>query len=522
MTEEIRLSPREQEILRLFDTARSLSIGFGGKSREELLTASKKSELSTPLLNICQAFAKTNTFTDKDLFILNYISAALKRSPADFAVSRLHVNEEYIAEAYKDAMSKYAALTPDYKAPCNISRLLSLGSEALSFGAPRSYSLSDVSLFAGTDTAAKRISCAVRGYFPADESGSVYERKDSPRRMSRKISSCQAAIIYTREPEKASTLEEFFNSPDNLEGACAFASSPDELFVKLLALDTGVTVNADALPNVNLLPNLPNAYRAMIKVSLALFDNVVFGDTAVVVIAPSAKLGRICTRAIGKGLTTCRALSFKRQSEFSVTSYNQPVSKLPVALLKAIREMIGHGANIKTHSPASLEKETHVEKIFEDEKGKNAAYRTSFSVSDSPAPYHEALYSTLALILSAARDGFNLRKGDMRLSVRASLSLTDQEKIGAAVAAILGIYRIETEFCVPEENSTVEYASENSEITVCLRAHSNGKRKISEKYSSIDPLLFSSLDENGIPDLTALRDFAYGRCFPDVIRHQDD
>jgi hypothetical protein len=56
MTEEIMLSPREKEVLKALASARTLSDGFGNKKREELSSAARDTELSTPLLNICQAF----------------------------------------------------------------------------------------------------------------------------------------------------------------------------------------------------------------------------------------------------------------------------------------------------------------------------------------------------------------------------------------------------------------------------------------------------------------------------------
>ena len=79
MTEGITLSPREKEMLKLLASTRTLSIGFESKSRAELLSAIKDTELTTPMLNICQAFAKNKVFTDKELFLLNYFSASVKR-----------------------------------------------------------------------------------------------------------------------------------------------------------------------------------------------------------------------------------------------------------------------------------------------------------------------------------------------------------------------------------------------------------------------------------------------------------
>ena len=517
MTEGIALSPQEKEILKLFATARTLSFGFESKSREELLSAIKGTELTRPMLHICQAFSKTKTFNDKELFILNYISASIKRTPAFFGISRLLVNEPYIAEAYKDAIEKFAILTPNYKAPCNLHRLLSLGKETLSFRAPRSYSLTDLSLFSGENSPSKRINCALRGYSKIGESSVLFKRTDAPKRTGKKLSSCKAAIIYS-EDEAGADLESFFSITENTSGVtAAFATSPDKLFANLLTLNVGFSINADTVKDVDLLPNLPIAYRDIIKVSSAFFSQEAFGKAAVVVIAPKTRLKKICDRASKNGLLICNALSFKKAADFSVLSRNQIIANLPLNLLNATREMIGHEADIVTHDHTSLTKETHVEKIFEDEKGREAAYRTSFSISDSPAPYHEAIYSALSLILSACRDGFDLKNGDMRLSIRASISPTSHEKTGEAVAAILGIYRIETEFCIPDENSVVDYADENSEMTLSLRAYSSKPNAKNENYTSIDPILFADLDENGLPNLKILRDFAYGKCFPDVI-----
>lgn len=517
MTDGITLSPREKETLKLLTAARTLSVGFESKSRPELLSAIKETELSMPMLNICQAFAKTKTYTDKELFLLNYFSASVKRSPAFFGISRLLVNEPYIAEAYKDAIEKYAVLTPNYKAPCNLYRFLSLGTEAINFSAPRSYSLSDIALFSGEDSPSKRINCAFRGYYPASDSSVVFERKDVPKRSAGRLSYCKAAIIYS-DNETSDDLESFFSIQHNTSGITfAFATSPDTLFTKLLSFNKGISIDADALKDVDILPNLPKAYRDIIKVSNAFFSKEAFGQTAVVVIAPKSKLKKICDNASQNGLSVCNAICFKKPADVSVLSGNQVIAHLPLNLLTAIREMIGHQANVVTHDHETLIKETRSEKIFESKNGQDAVYRTSFSISDSPAPYHEAIYSVLSLVLSACRDGFDLTGGDMRLSVRASLSPTSHEKIGEALAAILGIYKIETEFAIPDENSIIDYADEKSEMTISLRAHSSKPKDKNEKYTSIDPLLFKDLDENGLPNLKILRDFAFGRCSVDVI-----
>ena len=518
MTQEITLSPREQAILKLLSKLSSLSANFESKRRDALICESEGTELSSSILNICQAFARSFSFTDKDFFMLNYIAASLKRSPANCSIGSLLVNEPYIAETYKDMMSKRSVLDADYKVPCNIERLLSLGTDAVSYGTPRSYSPTDLSLFSGNDSVAKRLNCAFKGYFPAEDSTSVYLRQDMPKRSSIKMRACQTAIIYTRDTEKAETLENFFKLPASTYGVVdAFACHSEKLFERLLATNTAFTINADALPEVNILPNMPKEYRALIKASLAFFDRVVFGNTAVVITATAPRLGKICELANAEGLSICRAVSFKGAKNVTVTAQGKAVSTLGVTLLSSIRDMIVHSAQIPWHSPDKLNKETAIEAVYEDAKGENAVYRTTINISSSPAPYHDALYAAAGLILRAVADGFDLKDGNMRFSVCASLSLGDPKSIGKAVAAILGLYRVETEFCLAEENSAVEYSEEESTITLHLRAHSTQRRKKSNDYSSIDPILFSELDENGLPSFEDLRNFAFVKRVPHII-----
>ena len=518
MTEEKILSPREQAILRLLAKLRTLSTNFENKKRDEILFESEGTELSPSILNICRAFSKSTPFTDRNLFMLNYIASSLKRSPADCAIVRLLVNEPYIAETYKDMMSKRAVLDPDYKTPCNLARLLSLGSEAVSCGSPRSYSATDVSVFAGNDSPSKRINCALKGYFSAGSDHSVYVRKDMPKRKSQKARTCPAAIIYTRDAEKAAAFEEFFKRPSSTHGASSvFACEPERIFGRLLKYGYGFTINADLLPEVNLLPNMPADYRALIKTSLAFFDRVIFGNTVVVITAPASRLNKLCSLAKDEGFSVCRAVKFTTSKEVTVTTHNSSVSTLGLTLLSSIRDMIGHLAQIQTHDTDSLKKATSIEKVYEDAKGETAVYRTEINVSRSPAPYHEALYAATGLIISSLADGFDLKNGDMHFSANASLSLKTPKDTGAAIAAILGFYRAETEFCVTEENSSIDHSDSDSTLTLYLRAHSAHRSAKAKDYSSIDPILFSKLDENGLPAFEEMREFAYARRTPRII-----
>lgn len=518
MSEENALSPREKEILRLFAILQRVSADFSTKTRSELALDGVEADLSPSVLNIAQAFSRTASPSDRDLFLLRDISLAIKNSPALRSITTLLVNEDYIAQTYKDMMSKRAVIEPDYKLPCNISRLLSLGSDAVTFGASRSYTPCDVSVFPSVTSATKRINCALNGYFSV-ENDSVFKRKDVPIRNQRRLSSCQAAIIYTRDEEKAGLLEEFCASSKNTLGAVdAFACVPHELFLRLLDKETGFSINADALPEINLLGHIPREYRAVIKTSLSFFSDIIFGRTAAVIIASKPKLDKISAIARVRGLSVCRAVTFKAIKDVTVSVQNRTAAKLGLSLILAIRDMIGHSAEITTHDPNAVSKDISVEKIFEDTNAKTAVYKAEVNVSSSPAPYHETLYTSLGLIARAAADGFRLKMGDFSFSVGASFSLTNSKNTGAAVASILGLYRIETEFCIPEENSSIEYSENESKLTIYLKAHSTQRASVLNEITSIEPLIFSDLDKNGFPDIDNLKKFACGEYNPNVIK----
>ena len=516
MNEERVLSPREIEILRLFGMMKEISVGFEAKTQSELIKHAADVDLSPSVLNIARAFSKTSSLSDRDLFLLRDIALALKKSPADRCVSTLLVNEEYIANTYRDMMSKRAQLEPDYKIPCNISRLLSLGGEAVAFGTCRSYSPCDVSVFPEI-SAASRMKRALDGYSSTtvDE---VFVKNDAPTRKQRRLSGCSAVIIYTRDIEKAGLLEEFCSHPKSTRGVTdAFACPTSELFLSLMAMNTGFSINADALPEINLLLSITREYRAVMKASLSFFSDIVFGSNAVVVIAKRSALDRIVSLAKLKGLSVCRALSFKSSKDVILTTQGKIAAKLGIGLLSAIRDMIGHSAKIVTHDLDSMEKEIPTEKIFEDDKGETAIYKADVNVSRSPAPFHETLYAALGLITRAAADGFRLQTSDLTFTVGARLSLTDAESTGAAIAAILGLYRIETELRVGEENSTIVPSADESELSIYLKAHSIQRSAPLKEITSIEPLILADLDENGLPDLESIKKFALGVISPSII-----
>ena len=517
MSEEIILSPRERRILNLLADINKLAVNFASKTRSELAHDAVGTDISTSTLSIAQAFSKSTPLTDKDLFLLRDISRAIKSNPALRSIVSLSVNEEYIAETYRDMMSKRAVIEPDYKIPCNISRLLSLGSEACSFCTSRSYSPCNAFVFPEKDSAAKRINAALNGYFPT-ESDSVYIKKDEPTRKKRRISSCGAVIIYTREVEKISELEDFFSKSDATNGVTdAFSCAPEEIFTRILKYGAGVSLNADLLPNVNILKDLPSEYRALIKTSLAFFDKVIFGNTATVIIAKKSKLDKISALAKARGLSVCHAISFKSQNDVSVMANGKPAAKLGISMINAMRDMVGHSAEIVSHDPSKLQRSLSIEKIFEDKNGNCAVYKTTFNVSRSSAPYHEAVYAALGLVAKATADGFLLNSSEFSFSANASLSLTDAKSTGSAVAAILGLYRTETELMIPNVNSSIERSNNDSKMTVYLKSHSIKRSDALNEITSIEPLIFSDLDENCLPDLENLKKFFCGTQSPNII-----
>ena len=516
MNEERVLSPREKEILKRFANMQALAENFSTKTRSELINCSSDAGLSPSVLNITQAFSRTSSLSDRDFFLLRDIADALKSSPALRTISTLMVNEEYIANTYKDMMSKRAQIEPDYKSPCNISRLLSLGGEAASFNNYRSYSSCDTSVFPSLN-AANRMNCALKGYFPT-ESESVFIKKDAPIRKNRRIAGSQVAIIYTRDIDKSGMMQEFCDSAVSSFGITdAFACPTSELFVRLLSLNTGFSINADALPEINLLSTLPREYRAVIKASLSFFSDIIFGSTAVVIIASRSVIERISSIARMRGLSVCRAVSFRSPKEISITTQKVLSARLGLGLLSAIRDMIGHSAEIATHRIDAVGKDIPIEKIFEDKKGETFVYRVEVNLSRSPAPFHETLYAALGLITRAAADGFRLQSSDLSFSIGASLSLTDAKSTGAAVASILGLYRIETEFCISEKNSTVTSSDDESKLTIYLKAHSIQRATPLNEITSIEPLILADLDENGLPDLESIKKFALGVINPSII-----
>ena len=79
----------------------------------------------------------------------------------------------------------------------------------------------------------------------------------------------------------------------------------------------------------------------------------------------------------------------------------------------------------------------------------------------------------------------------------------------------MGIYRAETELCVADEHSAVEFSDGASCINIYLNAYSNKERNAQvDDMPSVNTLLFDSVDENGIPNFKNLRDFAFGKCVP--------
>ena len=513
MSEEvakIELTPFEKETLHLLEKLNVIALNFISKSRSELKAESTGLDLSVSMLSLCQSFYRKKAMSGKELFVLEYIIRNAKRIPTRLTISQLLVNEEYIAQTYRDMMLKYSALAPNYRTPCSISDLMSLASRALRFGHARSYSPSNIVLTSGKSDEASRINDIIlgRSSIKAENGFSVCERTDGIKVSQKHPNSCSVAIIYNTGDD--GKLEEFFKDRKNLNGtSVAFACEPEMIFDKLIDKFSGIEINADDIPFLDVLPQLPFESRVTVNTSLAMFTDRLFGKTAVVLAAKKSKLKKIVKRAKQQGLSVCSAINPTRARALKIVSKKQEVLKFDLDFIRGLCNNFVCHAKIPHHDPMLCKFTGGVKRIFENNE--NAVY--SIETDLSCAPYHQALYSATSLILSAALDGYDLTKGEMVLSVNAVLPMSSDEDIGQSVAAIAGLYRAESELCVSEENSCISVGDE-SKLTLSLRAYSNKRNKLEENDTLGSEILLATLEENYIPDFKKIREFIFGRAVP--------
>ncbi len=480
---------------------------FRTKSRIHLIVQADGLSLTPQAIDICRSFSYNAKISADEIFLCDSYLSALKTELGAHTLSELYTDDKYIAETFADMMASYSRLYPDYTAPCSVLKMAELAHEVISNSKPRTFSLTDISVFSGADTSHLEL----LGYTPLVNSADtmVSKRTDAPS-VGDPTKKHRLLLIYSKENDKEKLASFFAEKKAFGRGFSLISGSPCHIFRSLLHSFPGLTVNASLLPAFE---GTDGTQRSLMSTAEVFFTENYLGNNVYAVFVRSAQVSEVTAAAKREGLSVMTALQPWKKKEVFITSRETASIKFSAELLRMLDRSICSVARLP-ETKSIADREIELSKIYDD--GKNAVYSTAVSLVDSPSPYHEVIRATSLLVLSALKDGFNMNNSTTCLSVSAKLDVSTPESLGETVCAVCGLYKAETELALATENCLYEASSEQK-ITLSLRTYAEKERIPLDGSTDINSILSAELDENGIPNFDLIRKFRRGECLPERI-----
>ncbi|MBR7098211.1 MAG: hypothetical protein IKC59_02255 [Clostridia bacterium] len=433
-------------------------------------------QMSHASLNLCaDYFRAVEGKRDPSIAELRFLDAiaALPPRAEEITLSELYTNDSFVALTYADMMNKRRELHPDAEVPISLGEALGLASAYLKRSGKETDLIGSAPVFCEADAITRGAVCAEGASVALDTSGST-------------VSAFSEGDLFmlihrgsTPTWKYGSKIDAFLSDEDVIPAVKASFTVPEEgLLYKLLPICDGICYNLPALS--------PDGHSVTPMLLLEKFSEyrVValqksYAD-AVAKVAVRMGLRPMIFAAVVKDKKTHLLYSSTEITAYD-TAFLRRLSAMQTAIAKLPNEQDAPMAEI-THTPVGLHQCSYL-------TGKPSPQLANGTLAVARgvllgSPYRSAMETALTVLLSTAASGCKPSESSFAVSLRTP-PLSDSEKIGEAVAAILGIYRLQCELSI------------SSEITEIVTDPSLDRPEVNLFSISPKPLLPSEFTKKG-------------------------
>ncbi len=503
--EKILKTPTELRIEKYLDQLERVKIlgaGFRSKSSSDMAKESEGLYLSPEMLERCRSYASSIPTGPAELFFLNALIESAKNDIGRYSPTELTAFDACIADTYKDMMDKYRTLYPDYKHACNLSQMLSLAGDAVSFGSYREYSPSVIVNKAYDESYPSRLELIMRGLSPLSygKKVAVCRRIDAQRLKCRYGSADKVALVYSKGNEER--VFDFFEKNDIYKGVSGiFSGAPAELLSKLINEVPSLNINANAVPCKT---KFAGKFAPVFTVAEGLLTDEAIGSYVVAVIAHPKKLKKLAPLIKCAGLEFCECMSVHRKKELFITAAANGTVRISTELLRILLQSNNFEAVIPMLEREMLEEPSFTpEEIYSCEG--DTVLETVFDPTAFPSPFHASVYALTATVLSAAKRGYTLKNGKLYLTLSATVAKDSEPS--SVLTSIIGLYRAQASLGIENESVEIRYGDETA-FSVSVRAYS--RAELAPLDFDVNALTASNLDADRLPDLDGIAKFLRG------------
>ena len=382
--------------------------------------------------------------------------ASLPPRAEEITLSELYTNDSFVALTYADMMNKRRELRPDAEEPISLGEALELASVYLKRAGKARKLGSTAPVFCETDAIVRGAVCAEGASVALDTSGNT-------------VSSFSEGDLFmlihrgnTPTWKYDARIDAFLSDEDVIPTIKSTFTVPEEgLFYKLLPICDGICYN---LPSLS-----PDGHSVT---SMLLVKK--FSEYRVVVLKKYDvdAVSKVAVRMGLRPMIFAAVVNDKKThilySNTEITAYDtaflRRLSAKQTAIAKLPNEQDTPMAEI-AHTPIGLHQCRYL-------TGTTCGQRANGTISVArgvllESPYRSAMETALTALLSTAASGCKPSESSFAVSLRTP-PLSDSEKIGEVIAAMLGIYRLQCELSISSEITEIatDHALDHPEVNV--------------------------------------------------------
>ena len=490
----------------------------GLKSREEM----KKLNMTAAQLAYCVSYWSSNgegPASGARIMLMDDLCKLMSRSPEAVFLDEICFDDEYIAETFAKVMHRQKHRGDSYTHSVTAADIFSLAARSTRASLPNALPLSELSLFSGRDDETASLRAAAARHTPVyTENGICVAERDVPCRAVKRDS---VAVIYCTGESQAERLRDFLTGTYAKTAEVEISLCPTDLLLASLvtSLDE-IHISTGKLPKPTL-GRYASAYAGYsdlpyLELANAFLTDGVFGPIVLTVNGDKRAVASVCRCARRKKLSVFEDIKLKQKKKKAIAINNLSFSsRLLTPLMTSVSASPLRTA-IPRHDPSLLRGSDVIptaSQIFERTKRgiTDRVFAASVDLKSSPLPFHSGVYALVAPLIAAAKSGINLKNGELSLSIKASLCF-DKDSSACSMAALLGLYRAETELPIPSDTDL--HLEVNSSgvctVTVSLLSSSRVTAELELSAPTVSDFLIGHADRNALPDFEMLRKLISG------------
>lgn len=488
------------------------------RGREEM----KALHMTAAQLAYCFAYwssAGEGPVSGARIMMMDDLCKLLSRSPDAVFLDELCLDDEYIANTFAELIHRKKCRDEDYAHSVTAADIFYLAAMEAKGSLPNAIPMSELSVFSGEDDESAALRASAARHTPVyTKNGICIAERDVPCEATKYNS---VAVIYCTDENCTERLTEFLIAAQPTTEKVEIALCRTELLItSLVQSHNEIHISTGKLPKLTA-GRYTSAYAdyrdlPCLELANAFFTDLVFGPLVLTVKGDRRAVAAACRRARLKNLSVFEDIKLKQKNRKDI-----PINQLSFSsrLLTPLMTTIS-ASPLKTaiprHDPSKIREANVIplaSQIYERTKRgiTDRVFTASVDLKASPLPFHSGIYTLIAPIMAAAASGINLKNGELAISVKASLCF-DGDSSAASTAALLGLYRAETELPIPSAPKLLLDINQTGvcSLTVSIIASARATASLELSSPSVSDFLIEHADENALPDFKMLRKLISG------------